>query len=208
MTPTTCSSCSSPLPAVAADQRRPDLCAACVARSSGAVPPSTLPPVPSWPVGPGAPGAPPMGYGTPAALVTRTRVPDALLLGIAAAAIAGVAWWAVVATTKTTFTYGAIAVGILVGQAVLIGARKGGVVPALIAVAASLTALVVAEYFIQRTVAINDFNANVPLWLGFSTAKDIVREAVEDEPLTAVFWGVAAVAAALSAGSRTRRPIL
>jgi len=212
MSPTTCTSCGSPLPAVPADQRHPEWCATCAARAAGAIPAGPPPsaPGPGWvPASPGGFGPPaPMAPMGPGVLVTRTRPLEAILLGVAAATIAGIAWWAAVATTKQQFVYGAVVVGILVGQAVLIGARKGGAGPAAIAIVASLAALVVAEYFIQRSLAIDNFHADLPLWMGFSTAREVVQEAVKEHPLTAVFWGISAVLAAVSAGSSTRRPIV
>lgn len=199
MTLTTCTVCGSPLPAVAADPRYPDRCPACVARSV-----STLPP-PS--AGAGWPGS--SSAATPTApLITRTRVIDGLLLGLAAAFVGGLAWWAVISTTKVQFPYAAIVVGAVVGQAVLIGARKGGTLPAVVAAVASAGALVVAEYFIQRSIAISELGLELPLWMGLSSAWEIVRSTVVDDPLTGVFWAVAAVAAGVSAGSHHRRPLI
>ena len=141
-------------------------------------------------------------------LVTKTRLLDGALVGVAMAALAGVGWWAVVALTKTQFVYGALVVGVVVGQAVLIGARKGGSGPAVVAGLACLTSLAVAEYFIQRSLAIQSLEADLPLWQGFATAFDVVRSSLQAEPLTGVFWAIAVLAAAVSAGSPARRPIL
>lgn len=141
-------------------------------------------------------------------LVTATRLLDGIVVGMAMATIAGVAWWAAVAFTQFRFAYGAVVVGFVVGQGVLIGARKGGTLPAIVAGLACLTALAVAEYFIQRSLTIDTFHAELPLWQGLSTAVDVVRSSLEAEPITGIFWGMAVIAAMISAGSRTRRPIL
>lgn len=212
MTPTSCSHCAAPLPAVPADHRHPDWCAACAARASGAVePPPALPPSPptgagTWGGGSPAPTAPPVtGMG---AMVTRTRLLDGALVGLAAAALAGVAWWAAAATTERFFVYAAILVGVIVGQGVLIGARRGGVLPGLAAAVLTLAALVVAQYFIDRSLTVSAGAEAVPLWLGLSTAYDVVKGGVEAEPINGLFWLLAAGVAALAAGSRSRRPVL
>lgn len=211
MTPTTCSRCAAPLPAVPADHRHPDWCATCSARASGAVEPApTLPPSPptgagTWGGGSPAPTTPPM---TGHAMVTRTRLLDGALVGTAAAAIAGVAWWAAAATTERFFVYAAILVGLLVGQGVLIGARKGGVLPGLAAALLTLAALVVAQYFIDRSLVVSSGAEAVPLWLGLSTAYDVVKGSIDAEPINGLFWLLAAGAAALAAGSPSRRPVL
>ncbi|MCU1499939.1 MAG: hypothetical protein JWM47_3892 [Acidimicrobiales bacterium] len=202
MTLTTCIGCGNPLPEVAADPRYPDRCPVCMARGASMLPPPGAGAMPGWP---NVAGQPSSAF---APMITRTRVIDGLLLGLAAATLAGVAWWAVISTTKAQFPYAAIAVGVLVGQAVLIGARRGGIFPALVATVASVVALVVAEYFIQRSLAIAELGVDLPLWLGLSSATDIVRGTVEEDPLTGGFWAVAAIVAALSAGSRNRRPLL
>ncbi len=141
-------------------------------------------------------------------LVTKTRLLEGTLVGVAMAVLAGVGWWAIVALTKTPFAFGALVVGIVVGQAVLIGARKGGPGPALVAGLACLTSLAVAEYFIQRSLSIESLGADLPLWQGFSTAFDVVRSSLQAEPMTGAFWAVAVLAAAVNAISPARRPIL
>lgn len=213
MTPTTCTRCGAPLPAVPADHRHPEWCAACAARASGAVAPApALPPsaptgAGTWGGGPGAVAAPPVP-GTFAPMIVKLRLGEALIVGIAAAALGGLAWWASVAFTERQFVYAAIVVGLLVGQGVLIGARKGGVVPGIVAAALTLVALAVAEYFIQRSLAISNFGADVPLWLGFSPAREIVQGSLEDDPVGGLFWLLAAGAAALGAGRAAQRPVI
>lgn len=220
MTATTCTRCGASLPAVAADQRHPDWCATCAARASGQLPPAPLAPPPgptgagTWgggPPAPGAPGAPPappgVGIGPPR-LVVKTRLAEGVLVGVASAALAGALWWGVTATIERTFVYGAILVGVLVGQGVLLGARRGGPLPAVVAGTATLVALVVAEYFIQRSLAIDQLGVELPLWQGFSMAREVVSTTVEDDPVTGLFWLVAAVAAVVTTASPERRPVL
>ncbi len=227
MTPTTCTTCDAPLPAAPADESRPDTCATCAAAPFAAPstaspagplpgPPSSsmLPPLlSSAPLGatvPGSviPGRAPVGPAARPTLITRTRLPEGILVGAAMAALSGVAWWAVVTLTGTELAYGAIALGVVIGQAVLIGARKGGAGPALVAGLACLASLAVAEYFIQRSLTISNFGVDLPLWTGLSTAKDVVWDSLRGEPITGAFWAVGIIAAMASAGAATRRPVI
>lgn len=133
---------------------------------------------------------------------------EGLLVGAAVAAVAGALWWAVVATTQMQFVFGAIAVGLLVGQGVLIGARRAGPIAGLLAAVFTLAALAVSEYFIQRSLAISQSGIDVPLWTDLTFAKDVVHEGIKAEPLTSLFWGIAAIAALATAGLPSRRPVI
>lgn len=155
-------------------------------------------PVNGWGPGATAPHAPPAQ--------AKARFGDALLVGLAAAAAAGGLWWAVVAFTGYQFVYGAIAVGLLVGHGVLIGARRGGPVFGLLAAAITLASLAVAEYFVQRSLAIANEGYDIPLWTDLSFATDVVREAIRGHASTGLFWGIAAIVALVTAGSSRRTP--
>lgn len=165
-------------------------------------PGGTNPPPPPGPTGGPPPWNAPSTWGTPPGVrsaPTVTRWGDAILLAVASAFVGGLAWWAVVAYTKTQFVYGAIGVGILVGAATRLGARRNGIGAAVIAAVCTLVSLTVAEYFVQRTLAINDGLAGIPLWDGFGFFRDVIESGVEENPLTAVFWLLAAGAAGFSA---------
>ncbi|MGI8756812.1 MAG: hypothetical protein ACR2MB_13335 [Acidimicrobiales bacterium] len=154
---------------------------------------------------------PPPGALGPNVLVVKTRPVDALLTGIAAAALGGLAWWTVVAFTHREFPYLALVVGLLAGQGVLIGARKGGVVQGFLAALFCLAALLVAQYFVVRSITIQEaadrgISNSVPLWLGFSPARQVVTDSIRDHALTGVFFAIAVLAAAVSAGSSSQRP--
>lgn len=206
MTATTCARCAAELPTVPPDIHRSNLCAACAA--APATPGTGTGPA-SW----AAPG-PGHGWGTAPAvgatpvLVVRQRIGEGLVVGVAAAALAGLGWWASVFYTERLFPYVAIVVGILIGQGVLIGARKGGALPAVLAGLLTLTALLAAQYFIERSLAIANFGADVPLWLGFDAARQVVTDSFDADRLIGLFWLVSVVAAAISAGSSTRRPVV
>lgn len=176
--------------------------------------------MPGWAAAPAPGSGAPPAFGPPSggggatgpgqlAMVVRTRPTDAILVGLGAAALAGLAWWAVVATTERLFVYGAVLVGVIVGQGVLLGDRKGGVVPGLLAPVFTLAALAVAQYFISRSLAISTEGAgDVPLWLGFSTAVDIVRASIDDDKFIVLFWLVSAAVAMVIAAVPSRRPVL
>lgn len=165
-------------------------------------------PAPPSPGHAGRAGLPPP---PPAVLVVKARIVDALLTGIAAAAIGGVAWWAVVTFTGREFPYLALVVGLLAGQGVLVGARKGGPLQGFLAATFCLMALLVTQYFVVRSLAIGQaadsgVSASIPLWQGFDTARRVVTDSIGDHLLTGVFFAIAVVAAAVSAGSPSRRP--
>lgn len=173
------------------------------------VPMPPLPGSPGVPPGPGTPYGPGGHYGrrpdaTPFTSTSAQRAMrstnwlDAVLFAIASATVAGVLWWAVVATTKLQFTYGALGVGALVGLTTALGARKTGLATAVLAAACTLVALAVAEYFIQRSLAIDEGVRGVPLWDGFGFARDLVKAALDENGFIGLFWGLAVLAAAFT----------
>lgn len=133
----------------------------------------------------------------------------ALVGGVAGAFVAGLVWWGLVAATETQFVYAAIGVGWLVAQAVLICAQQRNRLPLqVVAGSFTLLSLAVSEYFIQRTLFIKNYGDRfdgyaVPLWNGFGYARDMVQQALEDDPLTGLFWVAAAVAAVVVTRSST-----
>jgi hypothetical protein len=186
----------------------------------GAPPPATSPG--SRPAAP--PGAPPGSWSTPtspagafaslshappgAAAGTEGSVPLAVMGGFAGAVVAGLAWWAIVATTRMQVTFVALGVGWVVAQAVLVCcARRPRLPLQAIAGAFTLASLAVSEYFVQRTLFIEDFEEltgagpGIPLWDGFGTAREIVTEGLKDDPTTGLFWLGAVVAAVVVAGT-------
>lgn len=177
-----CAQCGAPLPAVPADPAHPERCGACAARAlqgAGAAPSAMAPPPRPTPMVPTAAGALPLGVDRPT-VVRRLRTGDALLVGLAAAGLAGLVWWALGGLVELAFWhYAAALVGLIVGQGVLVGARKGGAVPAAIAAVLSLAVVLVAVYFIDRTqqiAALTDAGrtSDVPLWQGISPFWDVI----------------------------------
>lgn len=220
MLPPACASCGAPLPMTPSDPARPDLCPTCVQGSARVPGPtaSTVPPPPPTSGGWGRTNAAPgNGWGqapaTQGQLLVKARPADALLTGVAAAAVGGLIWWAATALTSRQFPYLAVVIGLLVGQGVLVGARRGGIAQGIAAAALCLAALAVAEYFIQRSLAFQQahehgVSIDLPLWQGFGFARKAVVEGVKDHALTGLFWALAVVVAFASAVSNSRRPAL
>jgi hypothetical protein len=126
--------------------------------------------------------------------------------GVAGAFVAGVVWWGIVGLTGFQVTYVALGVGWVVAQAVLICCQQRNRIPLqAVAGAFTLLALVVSEYFIQRTLFINEFGGElagfqVPLWDGLGTARETVVESLKDDPITGLFWVAAIITAVVVAG--------
>jgi hypothetical protein len=181
------------------------------APSSSAPPyaPSSAPPYASSSAPPWAPSsAPPWPARSTAAPDGHGNIGLAVLGALTGAFVAGLVWWGIVATTRTQVTFVAIGVGWVVAQAVLLGCQQRNRLP-LQAIAAvfTLASLAASEYFIQRTLAIKELgdtlgSVRIPLWDGFGTAVDIVRESLKEDPLTGLFWIVAVIAAIVVTGTR------
>lgn len=148
------------------------------------------------------------------ALIIKTRVLDGILTGLAAAAVAGALWWAVATAAKVEqWHLGAALVGLIVGQGVLIGSRRGGIVSGLLALVLATVTVVVTVYFIDRSQMIIAFNevgrtSDVPLWQGFTTAKEMYRGWWDYEQNSALLWLLGPILAVLIAGWPGRRPVV
>lgn len=221
MLPPSCARCGAPLPAVAADPTHPEWCGACAARALDA--PDMPPSVPSasgrtsqapW----GAPTtAAPAAAGAPMAI--ETRFFDGVLTGVAASAIAGLVWWGLsvaIATSSPDFALwhlGSVLVGLIVGQGVLTGARRGGLVAGLLALVLSILTVAATVYFIDRSLTIIAFDdagrsSDISLWQGFGALTDLYRGWWEFDPTRPAMWVLAPVIAVAIAGWPGRRPIV
>lgn len=138
-------------------------------------------------------------------LVVRTRPFDAVLTGGAAAVLGGIAWWAAASLLELDWwEYGSLIVGVLVGFGTLLGARRGGVVPGVIALVFATVATVVGAYFIDRSLTIAalgdlDITNDIPLWSGFSAFTDVFTDGVDADPVRAAGWLLGPLAALLVA---------
>lgn len=219
MLPPSCARCGAPLPAVAADPTHPEWCGACAARALDA--PDMPPNVPSasgrtsqapWSnPATSADGAPP--------LAIRTRFFDGVLTGLGASVIAGLVWWGVsvaIATSAPDFELwhlGSVLVGLIVGQGVLTGARRGGVVAGLLALVFSVLTVLVTVYFIDRSLMIIGLTdagrtTDVPLWQGFGAVTDLYQAWWDFDPTRPAMWLLAPVIAVAIAGWPGRRPVV
>lgn len=202
MATTTCSRCGNFLPAVGMDPRHPDWCPMCVARANGEVGPPTMTD-PRLGLTVAVPPRPALALAT-----APVRLLEGTLLGVAAAALGAASWWALCTFSERQFTFVAIVVGLLVGQAVLIGTRRTSVGGALVAALAAAAAFATSEYFVQRSLAVRTTGATIPLWQGFGFAKDVVEESRRTAPTTGLFWAVGIVAAIVSAAAPGRHPLV
>jgi len=138
---------------------------------------------------------------------------DGILTGVASGALAGVAWWAIAAFTEVAWwPYLSALVGLVIGLGVVVGARRGGLVAGLLAVVISVATVTVAVYFIDRSLTISAISdagrsTDVPLWQGFTYAKDVIADWIEYERAKAAGWLLAPVVALIVAGWPDRRPI-
>jgi hypothetical protein len=128
------------------------------------------------------------------------RLGTGILVGVGAALIASLVWYAVVVGTQYEVGFVAIGVGWLVAQAVMVGAgRKRGASLQLVSVGITLLAMTIGEYFILHhflVLALAEKGMeDVPLLLPLSAAADLVGSGLLDDPLTLIFWAIAIYAA-------------
>jgi hypothetical protein len=125
--------------------------------------------------------------------------PAHLIGGVVGGAIGAVAaagiWYGVVAATGWQVGLVAVAVGFVVGQAVVFGARgRGSVLLVPVSVAFTLLSLVASEYLIAR-----HFLGIEAAAMGISLAEaetflppvDLLRISLESSPITLLFWAIA-----------------
>jgi hypothetical protein len=132
--------------------------------------------------------------------------PENLLGGFIGGAIGAVLatalWYGVVAITSWQIGLVAIAVGFIVGQAVVFGASgRGSVLLVPISVGLTLAALVTSEYLIANhffNQAMAEFAAEmgvaveeVTAFLPSMSPVELVRLSIESEPITLLFWAIA-----------------
>ena len=120
----------------------------------------------------------------------------AVLLGLVAAAVACLIWYAIIVVTKYELGIVAIAVGWLVGTAVMVGAgRKRGLVLQIIAVIITLIALVCSEYLIVRYFVVQNLEAEgytgLPLLFAPSVMLGLIVEGIKISPISLLFWAIA-----------------
>ena len=123
----------------------------------------------------------------------------ALLYGLVAGAIGAAIWFAIVVVTNYQVGLLAVIIGALVGTGVMIGSgRKRNLRLQLLSVALTLAAMAGAEYFIVRHFIVEYLvqqgttsAADVPIFFPLDLAWEFVVAAIQDDPLTLLFWGIA-----------------
>ena len=131
----------------------------------------------------------------PAGPATRADLIGGLAAGLVAAIVASAIWYAVVVVTGFQVGLVAIAVGFLVGQAVVLGARRrGSVVLVGASVVFTLLALAISEYLIVVHFVGLEFAADgltIEVLQPIDFIIEVVAESVQADPLTLLFWAIA-----------------
>ena len=132
----------------------------------------------------------------------ETEKPDpldllfALFSSFGAALISAFLWYGLVIITKRQIGYAAIAVGWIVAQATIFGARqKRGCLIQLISVFATGFAMLLSEYLIVRYVVVQSLLSkgytNIPLFLPLDVILNSISLGISKSPITLLFWGIA-----------------
>lgn len=123
----------------------------------------------------------------------------ALVYGLVAGALGAAIWFAIVVVTNYEVGLLAVLIGAAVGTGVMIGSgRKRNLNLQLLSVTITLAAMAGAEYFIVRHFLVEYLveqgqasASQVPMFLPLDMAWDFVTSAIQDDPLTLVFWAIA-----------------
>lgn len=121
-------------------------------------------------------------------------------------------WYGVVTATHIQAGIVAIAVGWIIGQAVVLAAGRATISLVPVSVAWTLVALVVAQYliavrFINELLDANQVGVHLPILAAPTDVLDTVWNWIQYDPLTLLFWGIALFEAVVIPWRRTmRRP--
>ncbi|HEY3524211.1 MAG TPA: hypothetical protein VGK63_10960 [Candidatus Limnocylindrales bacterium] len=116
--------------------------------------------------------------------------------GAIGAIVSAAVWYLVVTATHIQSGIVAIAVGWIVGQAVVLAAGRRSMALVVVSVAWTLVALGVAQYLIAVRL-VNDVLADagagvsLPLFTSPGDSVDLLVAWLQDDPLTLVFWAIA-----------------
>ena len=140
---------------------------------------------------------------------SQTNLGLGILFGLVAAIVGGAVWYGIVVATDRQFVYLAIGYGVLVGAAVVMGAKRANPGTAAVAAAIALLGIVMAYYFIYRHAVIEQLaefdrsDIEVPLFGDFAQVKDFVKFSFEEQKSQYLFTIVSVVAAGF-VGSKNR----
>jgi hypothetical protein len=134
----------------------------------------------------------------------------ALVLGLSAAVISALVWYLFVVLTHYQIGFVAVGVGLLIGVAVRFGAGgKRGITLQFISVAIALLAMGTSEYLIIHYFAVQalaeEGYTDIPLILPVGLMLRLIVESIKSDPLTLLFWGIAAWEAFAIPGKRRLR---
>jgi len=128
----------------------------------------------------------------PAQPATMSDVLGGVLAGVVAAVLATAIWYGVVATTHFQVGIVAIAVGFIVGQGVVFGARRHtSIVLVAVSVVLTLIALAVSEYLIVAHFVSQELGFAVDLVQPPDVFFGVIGDSLSADPLTLVFWAIA-----------------
>ena len=123
----------------------------------------------------------------------------AFLFALAAAALCGGLWIAIIVGTDRIWFYAAFVIGIAAAAAAERGWSVPGDARAIVTAIATALAMVVTLYFGFRHLVGRDAGVELPVWLGFSSAFELVKIGVKAEPLVGICSAAAVVIAAVKA---------
>lgn len=120
----------------------------------------------------------------------------ALFASFGAAIVSAFLWYGLVIITGKQFGVVAIAVGWIVAQATMFGARqKRGCLIQLISVFATGFAMLLSEYFIVRYILVQSLTAkgytNFPIFMPLEVTLPAIGFGIGNSPITLLFWGIA-----------------
>jgi tetratricopeptide (TPR) repeat protein len=134
----------------------------------------------------------------------------AIGLGFGAATISALVWYLFVILTHYQLGFVAVGVGFLIGLAVILGSGgKRGTILQLISAAITLLTMGISEYLIVRHFSVQalaeEGYTGIPLVLPVNLAMNVIAEGIKSNPLTLLFWGIAAWEAFAIPGKRRLR---
>ncbi len=121
----------------------------------------------------------------------------AIVLAFCAALISALIWYGAVVITNYKLGIVAIGIGFIVAQATIFGSgKKRGIALQVISVLATVLAMVFSEYLIVRYFAVQVLStegySNIPLLLPLNTIIEMIGISLSSDPLTLLFWLIAA----------------
>lgn len=137
-----------------------------------------MPSATPWPVGAGSTAIPQHAPVYP----SQTNLGLGLLFGLVAAIVGGAIWYGIVVASDRQFIYLAIGYGVLIGAAVVKGAKRANPATAVVAAVIAAIGIVMSYYFITRHLIIDQLDAQgVPLFGSFEQVKTIVKLGYEEQ---------------------------